>query len=113
MRLLSEEVPPPAISSKKLRELVSPLLPEGVDWPMVSVKVPWIVIRSGLLKEEILLVCQKGQVEAAQCAHPDLTTYALPEMKILQDYPPGTIQRLHQLKRMLDGWIVRSTDEGE
>ena len=107
MRIFSDEIHRPAVSSEKLRELISPMLPDDVEWPMVSVKAPWIVIRSELLEEEILLVCRRGETEAARRAHPGLTTYVLPEMEMLHRFGPETIQKLHRLKKALNGWIVR------
>jgi hypothetical protein len=89
--------------------VLSPLLPDKTRWPAFPPGAPWLVIRSRLLREDILLVCEKNRVREAELEHPGLTTYVLPEMRILRDFEqkPDTIRRLHRIKKEMHGWITR------
>lgn len=91
-----------------LLTLVSPIQPE-IDGEPPAVGVPWVVIRSRLLGEDILLVCEKGRIAEAEKAHPGLTTYVPREMDVLGEFvgQPEIIRRLHAIKKEMRGWLVR------
>ena len=112
MLIFSEPLDKPAIASEDLMGLVTPIQPEWGEWPVVSRAAPWIVIRSRVLDEDVLLVCDRAKIERAQKVHPTLTTYTLPEMDVMRDYArdPATIRRLHLIKKRLNGWISRPSN---
>jgi len=95
-------------ADQDLRALISPVQPD-VDWEPPAPGAPWVVIRSRLLGEDILLVCERGRVAEAERAHPGLTTYVPSEMDVLGDFAekPDVIRRLHAIKREMNGWLVR------
>jgi len=107
MRIFSDPVERPG-TDRDLGALISPVQPD-VNWEPPALGAPWVVIRSKLLGEDILLVCERGRVAEAERAHPGLTTYVPSEMDVLGDFveKPDVIRRLHAIKREMNGWLVR------
>ena len=111
MQIFSETLlnEPLTVGWEDLGALLSPILPADIEWPPGPDTYPWYVVRSKLLGEDILLVCEKDRVREAELHHPGLTTYVLPEMEILGEFAedPERIRTLHRIKKEMKGWLVR------
>lgn len=66
----------------------------------------WFVLRSGVLGGEcVLVVCDPKYLDEARGAFPDRVVYFPSELRelLLRKASPMFVQRIHMIKRVLDG----------